>query len=828
MLKQLLLYGFAGLAVLAVGILIGHFGTQKGSSAPRWMEELSQNVDESLIERFIAEVDNMKIQDNLKELTKVPHMATTPGDEATVKLVLERWQDPKSGLDAAWREDYRVYLSFPNKDKPNKVTVVNSSDHVLHTAQEREKPYTDDQKDPDVVQPFAAFGPAGNVKGRLVYANQGKVSDYELLNQTMDLNGTIAIVKYGGTGRGAKAINAAPFGVVGVLVYTEPYEMNDGLMSENDTYPHSWYLPPSGVERGSYRTNGGDQLTPYLAAKNGTYRIPETKIRGLAPIPIQPIGFEDARILICELGGPKAPETWQGSFPCTYNLGEPGFRNTSHFNDSDVTLDVYNKGELRDSANVMGVIWGSVEPDRYVIYGNHRDSWVHGGVDPSSGTSVMLEITRVLGQMVKSVFFSLKGKWRPRRTIIFGSWGAEEFGLIGSTEYAEEYISKLSQRSVAYINVDISVFANATLKVSASPAVQSVIFTATKQDHIPNKEVLARAGTTSMFALLTKRPLRWLGHVTRMQDGRIPKGILFGELATCSRPTGRPKLRYKDTCKQDLKVKAAGSNTVSVYDNWIRYFNRTSPTYGTIPNIGLSVCVGFLTGAGSDYAPFSHFLGISSMDISYTYDSSKTRARIYPAYHTAYDTFDYVSKFIDPGFTSHQTVARTAGTILLRLADSLLLPFNCSDYAEGLEGYLANTEKNFEEPLKTNGISIEPLKEAVKSFRSAATKLDQVIRDSDLVNETPLKARRINDQLMLLDRAFVDPLAFPDKYSFRHVIWASRSSGVATFPGLADAVEKAQATGLKEDWAQAHRHLSIVTQAISGAAHTLTEAHAEQ
>uniref|UniRef100_A0AAR2KP82 Aminopeptidase NAALADL1 n=1 Tax=Pygocentrus nattereri TaxID=42514 RepID=A0AAR2KP82_PYGNA len=698
MLKKLLLFGFAGLAVLTVGILIGHFGIQKGSSAPEWVQELSHDVDEDFIQKFIAEVDNMRIEENLKELTKVPHMATTAGDEATVQFMLRRWQDKDSGLDAAWREDYRVYLSFPNKDTPNKVTVVNPDDAVLHTVQEKEKAYYPEQDDPEVVQPYAAYGPAGHAKGRLVYANQGKVSDYEHLNRTIDLRGTIAIVRYGGAGRGAKAINAAPFGVVGVLVYTEPYDMNDGLMNDNnETYPNSWYLPPSGVERGSYTSDFGDPLTPYLAAKKDTYRIPETDINGVPPIPIQPIGFEDAQILICELGGTAAPADWQGSFPCIYNLGGPGFTSTSRFNNG------------------------------YVIYGNHRDSWVHGAIDPSSGTAVMLEISRILGQRVKA------GTWRPRRTIIFGSWGAEEFGLIGSAEYAEEYISKLSQRTVAYINVDISVF------------------------------------------------------------GKI-------------------------------QVKAAGSNTVSVYDNWIKYFNKTSPTYGLIPDVG------YLTGAGSDYAPFIHYLGISSMDISYTYDRSKTRARIYPAYHTAYDTFDYASRFIDPGFTSHQTVARTAGNVLLRLADSFLLPFNCSDYAESLEGYLSAAVKNFEEHLKANSISIEPLKEAVKSFRNAATNLDSVIRSSDLVNETPLKARRINDQLMLLDRAFVDPLAFPNKYCYssRHVIWASRSSGVATFPGLADAVEKALATGLKEDWNQAHRHLSIVTQAISGAAHTLAEAHATQ
>uniref|UniRef100_A0A4W4GKG0 Aminopeptidase NAALADL1 n=1 Tax=Electrophorus electricus TaxID=8005 RepID=A0A4W4GKG0_ELEEL len=688
MLKKVLLSGFAGLAVLAVGILIGHFGIEKGSSAPSWMSDLSRDVDEKLIQDGAASTH--------RELTRVPHMATTAGDEATVQYMLKNWQDTDTGLDASWREDYRVYLSFPNRDKPNNVSVGELC---------VEKAYQSEQDDPEVVQPYAAYGPAGEVKGRLVYANQGKASDYETLNATLSLTGTIAIVRYGGAGRADKAINAAPFGVIGVLVYTDPYDINDGLMSdENETYPHSWYLPPSGVERGSYKNHFGDPLTPYLAAKNGTYRIPVENITGIPPIPIQPIGFEDAQALIC-----------------------------------DVTLHLYNRGELRDSANVMGVIWGSVEPDRYVIYGNHRDSWVHGAIDPSSGTAVMLEIARVLGQKVKA------GKWRPRRTIIFGSWGAEEFGLIGSAEYAEEYVSKLSQRTVAYINVDISVFANATLRASGSPTVQNVIF----------------------------------------------------------------------------KVNIPGSDSVSVYDNWIRYSNRTSAAYGNIPNVG------HMTGAGSDYASFVHYLGITSLDISYTYDRSTTRARIYPAYHTAYDTFDYASTYIDPGFTSHQTVARTAGNVLIRLADGLLLPFNCSDYAETLEQFVSTAAEAFEAQLVANGISLEPLKAAVKRFRTAATSLDRTIHNSDLLlllSGRPLRARMINDQLMLLDRAFLDPLAFPNKYGYRHVIWASRSSNVATFPGVADAVEKARASGRKEDWAQAHKHLSIVTQAISGAAHTLAEA----
>ncbi|KAM9743594.1 aminopeptidase NAALADL1 [Menidia menidia] len=734
MIKQALLGILCGAAVLTVGILIGHYGIEKSSdSSPSWVKDVAKDVDEDLIQQFMSEVDNIEIQENLRELTKVPHMATTAGDEVTVQFMLKRWQDPENGLDAAWREEYKVYLSFPDPDNPNKVTVVNPANTVLHTVREKEKTYTPDQDDPAVVQPYAAYSPAGNPKGKLVYANQGKPSDYDHLNQTTDLRGTIAIVRYGGAGRGAKAINAAPYGVIGVLVYTDPLDINDGLMSDvNETYPHSWYLPPSGVERGSFNSDFGDLLTPYLAAKEETYRIPTENITGIPPIPIQPIGFEDAYILICELGGGAAPNDWQGGFNCTYNYGGPGFKPTSAFNNSDVKMDIFNHETTTNSSNVMGIIRGSVEPDRYVIYGNHRDSWVHGAIDPSSGTSVMLEITRVLGRMVK------QGKWRPRRSIIFGSWGAEEFGLIGSAEYTEDYFTKLSERTVAYINVDIAVFANATLRVSGMPSMQNVIFQATKQ------------------------------------------------------------------------VSAPGLSSTSVYDNWIRYFNRTSPAHGLIPNVG------FLTGAGSDYAAFVHYLGITSMDMSYTYDRSKTNARIYPAYHTAYDTFDYASKYIDPGFTSHQAVARTAGNILIRLADSLVLPLNYADYAESLERYLEVAVNLYEEQLHARNISMEPLKLAVASFRRAADHLNQVIQSSDLPNQSPLMVRKINDQLMLLDRAFLNPLAFPDKYAFRHVIWASSSAGRPTFPGLADAFANA-------DWEKVHYHVSVLSQAIDGAANILTD-----
>ncbi|XP_077418372.1 aminopeptidase NAALADL1 isoform X2 [Vanacampus margaritifer] len=651
--------------------------------------------------------------------------------------MLNRWRDPETGLDQAWREEYMVYLSFPDPDKPNKVTVVSPSNGVLHTVIEKEKAYTPDQENPAVVQPYACYSPAGQVQGKLVYANYGRASDYQDLSQRVPLKNTIAITKSGGTGRADKAIDAAPYGILGVLVYTDPSDINDGFMSDaNETYPHSWYMPPSGVERGAYASTYGDLLTPYLAAKEETYRIPLKDITGIPPIPIQPIGFEDAYMLICELGGEAAPAKWQGGFNCTYNYGGPGFRPSSAFNNSDVKLDIFNYGEVKNSSNVMGVIRGAVEPDRYVIYGNHRDSWVHGAIDPSSGTSVMLELTRVLGKMVK------QGKWRPRRSIIFGSWGAEEFGLIGSSEYTEQYFTKLSERTVAYINVDIAVQGNASLQAAGMPSLQNVIFKAAKQ------------------------------------------------------------------------VKAPGLDSMSVYDKWIRYSNRTSPVYGLIPSLR------YLTGAGSDYAPFVHYLGITSLDISYTFDRTKTSARIYPAYHTAYDTFDYSSKFIDPGFYTHQAVGKTAGSVLVRLADSLLLPMNCSDYAESLEASLDEALSQFENPLLAMNISMEPIKHAVASFRSASNHLEQVIRSSDLANETPLKLRTINDQLMLLDRAFLNPVTLG---KFRHVIWAPIQITTRTFPGLSDAYAGAMSSGKASAWAQVHLLVSVMSQVIEGAAHMLRD-----
>ncbi|XP_052047710.1 aminopeptidase NAALADL1 [Apodemus sylvaticus] len=725
-------------ALLGLGIILGHFAIPKATDPPTSSTSDSQDLDLAILDSVMGQLDASRIREDLRELSKEPHVATSPRDEALVQLLLGRWKDSATGLDSAKTYEYTVLLSFPNTEQPNSVEVVDPNGTVFHSFQPFEKNLTGEQAVPGVLQPYAAYAPPGTPKGLLVYANRGSEEDFKHLEaQGINLEGTIALTRYGSVGRGAKAINAAKHGVVGVLVYTDPGDINDGKSLPNETFPNSWGLPPSGVERGSYFEYFGDPLTPYLPAHPSSFRLEPHNISGFPPIPAQPIGFEDAKDLLCNLTGPSAPDSWQGALGCEYKLG-PGFEPNGSFPvGSEVKVSVHNRLELRTSSNVLGIIQGAVEPDRYVIYGNHRDSWVHGAVDPSSGTAVLLEISRVLGTLLK------KGSWRPRRTIILASWGAEEFGLIGSTEFTEEFLNKLQERTVAYINVDISVFSNATLRAQGTPPVQSVIFSATKE------------------------------------------------------------------------ISAPGSSGLSIYDNWIRYTNRTSPVYGLVPRMGT-------LGAGSDYASFVHFLGITSMDLAYTYDQSKTSARIYPTYHTAFDTFDYVEKFLDPGFSSHQAVARTAGSVLLRLSDSLFLPLNVSDYSETLQSFLQAAQDDLGTLLEKQNISLGPLVTAVEKFKTAAAALVQHILTLQKSSPDPLQVRMVNDQLMLLERAFLNPRAFPEERYYSHVLWAPNTASVATFPGLANACARAQEIGSgSEAWAEVQRQLSIVVMALEGAAATL-------
>ncbi|TRY80424.1 hypothetical protein TCAL_04806 [Tigriopus californicus] len=252
--------------------------------------------------------------------------------------------------------------------------------------------------------------------------------------------------------------------------------IEDGVEAEGteDVYPDSFWLPESGIQRGSSFLGHGDPETPGWPSLDNVYRVPDDVLaKRLPPIPAQPIGYKDAAVILGAMSGELVPPDWMGGIAgVEYRLGG-SFDPEKCATNCRLSIEVNNKLERKVSSNVVGILRGSEEPDRYVLLGNHRDAWGYGAVDPSSGTAQMMEVVRILGQKANTT------EWRPRRSMVFLSWGAEEYGLMGSTEFTEHYLTKLKERAIVYINCDICV-AGSVLKSFSTPTVNHKLLQATK------------------------------------------------------------------------------------------------------------------------------------------------------------------------------------------------------------------------------------------------------------------------------------------------------------------------------------------------------------
>ena len=222
-----------------------------------------------------------------------------------------------------------------------------------------------------------------------------------------------------------------------MIMFSDPLDVAFNGTDPANVYPNTFFLPSSGVQRGSTFLGDSDPLSPSWTSVKGAYRQEINETANLPKIPSQPIGYGDAERLLAVMGGAEVPEEWKGAIPgISYRLG-PGF--DEEHQGWKVRLVVNNFLDDREDNNVIGIIRGEVEPDRFVVLSNHRDAWGYGAVDPSSGTCAMMESARILGSLVKA-------GWRPRRSIVFASWAAEEHGLMGSTEWVYDKIHKLMNR----------------------------------------------------------------------------------------------------------------------------------------------------------------------------------------------------------------------------------------------------------------------------------------------------------------------------------------------------------------------------------------------
>jgi N-acetylated-alpha-linked acidic dipeptidase len=521
--------------------------------------------------KFLAVPDAALAGQHLKFLTSEPHLAATPEDRKTADYVARKFR--AAGLDTEI-VPYRVLLNQPTE------VHVEAYDHAgtrLMSGPTREHvegdPYQDD---PRVTLPFNGSSGSGDITAEVVYANYGRLEDFDqLAARHIDLHGKIVIARYGANFRGVKVYIAEQRGAIGVLLYSDPRD--DGYY-QGDAYPIGPWRPETGVQLGSVQylfKYPGDPQTPGIAS---TLDLPDSA--RVSPLGNQPhiisipISYHDAAPILQALKGSGVPQDWQGALPFRYHLGPGG-----------VTVHLVSRQDykLRVIWDVIGKIKGTEQPDEWVIVGNHRDAWSYGAVDPSSGTAAMLEAVHGVGAL-------LKQGWRPKRTILFASWDAEEEGLVGSTEWVEEHGRELD-RAVAYFNTDVAV-SGSDFTAAAVPSLRQFMSDVTRSVPSP------LGGTVYQ---------QWrISHTAQSEHGSITPGeeVHLGDLGSGSDFT--PFLQHAGVPSTDIGSEGSYGVYHSVFDNYAWYTQNADPHFVYLQEIARVFGIEALRMADADVLPYDY------------------------------------------------------------------------------------------------------------------------------------------------------------------------------------------------------------------------------
>jgi N-acetylated-alpha-linked acidic dipeptidase len=367
--------------------------------------------------------------------TQEPHVAGSKRNNELAEYIRDEWK--KQGLEDVVIRRYDVYGTNPKSASLEMIAPTRYQAVLRETPIEGDA----DSKNPATSGGWLGMSISGEVTAPVVYAHSGNPEDYDVLRKNdISVKGKIVLVRYSNpySYRGFKALTAQREGAAAILIYSDPQE--DGY-KKGKVDPDGPWGPEYHIQRGAITYDfmvPGDPLTPGWASVPGAKRIPIEQAMSAPKIMALPLSWHDAKPLLENLGGPVAPQEWQGGLPLQYHLG--GERVKVH-------LKIEMDNGVQPYYVVEGRIRGSELPDEWVVMGNHRDAWAFGGVDPSSGTASMMELTRALGQLAKQGM-------RPRRTLVVCSWDGEEVGLTGSTEWGEQFADELRKKAVAYINVD--------------------------------------------------------------------------------------------------------------------------------------------------------------------------------------------------------------------------------------------------------------------------------------------------------------------------------------------------------------------------------------
>ena len=699
---------------------------------------LDRETQTNLEAQFDAVLNPQNLDDWMKHMSSKPHHVGSPWSKQNAEFIAEKFES--WGFETEI-ETFDVLMPFPIIRKlemvgPNKVSL------------QLKEPALDEDATSgitkDLLPGFNAFSADGDVTAELVYVNYGIPADYEELERLgIKVEGKIILARYGGSWRGIKPKVAREKGAIGCILYSDPKD--DGYF-QGDVYPDGPYRMEHGLQRGSVLDMPlypGDPLTPGYGAKPDVERLAIEDAPTIMKIPVMPISYADALPLLKALEGPVAPSSWRGALPVTYHIGPGPIK---------VHLQLKFDWGLRRAYNPVAKLKGSVYPDEWIMRGNHHDGWAQGAADPISGMVSLMEEARAIGELLKT-------GWRPKRTLVYAGWDAEEPGLLGSTEWVEYHLDEIQEKMVVYINTDGT----------------GVGFMGVSGSHSLEKFV-------NEVASELKDPV---------QDVTLKKRI-------------RSRLRIsgnKDAERDDLRIYPLGSG--SDYTAFIHHAG--------VP--ALNIGFGGESGGGSYHSIFDsydHYKRFSDGDYIYGTTLAKVNGRLVLRLSEA-DILPFrfmnMAENIGTFIESNKKLAKTVAEKTKR-RNRLL--------NEKAFTISANPKKTYLPPKRLDDVpefDFTPLEAAHQRLKTSAMNYEKALSSMKKGSMSAEIKIQVNRLLKDVEQAMTREEGLPRRNWFKNMIYAPgyyTGYGVKTLPGIREGLEERK-------WDETHLFIGEVTRALDRA-----------
>ena len=685
---------------------------------------------------FDAQLNAKRVGQNIKLLSSVPHHVGSAGGKFVAAEIAKVFKD--NGWDTKI-ETYQLMFPIP-LTRVLEMSGVTNFKAVLKEPAFKEDATSGQQ---DQLPTYNCWSADGDVTANLVFVNYGLPEDYETLAKYgIDVKGKIVIAKYGRSWRGIKPKVAQEHGAIGCLIYSDP---GDDGYGAGDAYPVGAFKNDQTVQRGSIMDMviyPGDPTTPNIASTATAPRVNHNDAENLLKIPVLPISYGDAAPLLKDMAGPVAPKDWVGGLPFTYHIGP---------SKSMVHLKLAFDWKLRPGLNVIATIKGSEYPDQWVIRGNHHDAWVNGANDPISGIAAELEEAVAIGGL-------LKQGWKPKRTLIYCAWDAEEPGLMGSTEWVEDHALELQSKAVAYINSDGN-----------------------------GRGFLGADGSHALSGLITEISKSVI-------DPQA--GVSVFERHKANRATNASTIKSKKEIFESTTYPLGAMGSGSDYSSFIQHLG--------VPSLNISY--GGEDAGGeyhSIYDSYDHYARFKDAEFKYGVTLAKTTGRAVLRLSEAdILPFDYT--------LLHKTIKGYI-TELISNVDALrekaqvendLIKNNAYKIAADPTTKLTTPSLFAEVPF----VDFSSLLNALATLEKSAQKLEQLKTSADAN-----KLAAINAKIFAAEQSLLLPVGLPRRPWYKHSLYAPgfyTGYGVKTVPGVREAIEQ-------KNWVETQQQIVAVANAIN-------------